>query len=288
MTHTCWEYTKVPPGQLAYGYRWLNQQWVKQPMLHDGAYGAMGGMITTIEDFANYVAFHLSVWPPSNDKETGPVKRSSVREMQHPWNVSILNTAYKYPAGRTCPIVSSYGYGLGWVKDCDGKTMVGHSGGLPGFGSQWRILPEYGIGVISFSNLTYASAGFINVQVLDTLVALAGLRPRQLPPSSILNQRKDQLVSLLPDWNIAKASGIFAQNFFLDYSVDSLRKEASTLFTRAGPINRIYDLIPENQLRGAFIMEGEKTSIQVSFTLTPEHTPLIQEYRIREVGKNGQ
>ena len=38
-------------------------------------------------------------------------------------------------------------------------VTVGHSGGLPGFGSQWRILPDYGIGVISYANLTYANMG---------------------------------------------------------------------------------------------------------------------------------
>ena len=43
MTHTYWEYMKVPADLLAHGYRLLNGQWVEQPMLHDGAYGAMGG-----------------------------------------------------------------------------------------------------------------------------------------------------------------------------------------------------------------------------------------------------
>ena len=29
-------------------------------MLHDGVYGAMGGLITSIEDFSKYVAVHLA------------------------------------------------------------------------------------------------------------------------------------------------------------------------------------------------------------------------------------
>jgi hypothetical protein len=29
-------------------------------------------------------------------------------------------------------------------------------------------------------------------------------------------------------------------------------------------------------------MEGEKSDIEISFTLTPENPPLIQEYHIRE------
>ena len=49
MTHTYWEYDKVPKEKLAHGYSWLDNKWVEQPLLHDGAYGAMGGLITTIE-----------------------------------------------------------------------------------------------------------------------------------------------------------------------------------------------------------------------------------------------
>jgi hypothetical protein len=43
--------------------------------------------------------------------------------------------------------------------------------------------------------------------------------------------------------------------------------------------------VPENQLRGSFIIEGEKTNIEIYFTLSPENPPLIQEYHINEVPK---
>ena len=285
MHNTYWEYAKVPAAQLAHGYRWLNNTWVEQPLLHDGSYGAMGGMITTIEDFSKYVALHLSAWPPNDSQETGPVKRSSMREMQQPWNISAFNAQFKYPSGRACPIVSAYCYGLGWTKDCDGRVLVGHSGGLPGFGSQWRIMPDYGIGIICFANLTYANTGLINLEVLDTLINVAGLKPRQLVASSILTERKNELIKLLPDWNNAEATGIFAQNFFMDYFPDSLRKEATAIFAKAGKIIAVRDLVPENGMRGSFIMEGENTNILVSFTLTPENPPMIQAYHIEEKAK---
>jgi CubicO group peptidase (beta-lactamase class C family) len=165
-------------------------------------------------------------------KDQGPIKKSSLREMQHPWNIPTLNTLYKYPTGRSCPLVTSYGYGLGWIKDCQGRIRVGHSGGLPGFGSDWRMLPDYGIGIISFSNHTYAPAGSFNLQALDTLITLAKLQPRPIPVSDILNQRKNELVKLLPGWNTADTSGIFAENFFLDYFYDSLKKKQQPCSTK--------------------------------------------------------
>ncbi|NBA87444.1 serine hydrolase [Emticicia sp. CRIBPO] len=280
MNNTYWEYTKVPAKQLAHGYRWLNEAWVEQPLLHDGSWGSMGGLITSIDDFGKYMAFHLSAWPPSDLKETGPVRRSSVREMQFPWNFNNINAKYKYPDGKATPLVSAYGYGLRWTKDGDGRTTVGHSGGLPGFGSNWAILPDYGVGIMLFANSTYASTSALNTIVLDKLITLAELKPRQMQPSSILNQRKNDLVKLLPDWNNAEKSGLFADNFFLDYFTETLRKEALEVYNKAGKIVKVRELIPENGLRGSFILEGEKANIKISFTLTAENPGLIQEYHI--------
>ena len=280
MTHTYFEYDKVPKEQLAHGYRWIDNQWVEQPILHDGSYGAMGGMITTIEDFGKYVALHLDAWPPRDDAETGPVKRSSIREMQYPWDINGFNTN-----GRPYPFASAYCYGLRWRKYSNGMTAVGHTGGLPGFGSEWTIYPEYGIGVMSFANLTYANAGSINIQVTDTLLRMSGIKPRQLPASNILIQRRDELLKLLPNWDNAQASGIFAMNFFMDYFPDKLKAEAKAFFDKAGKINRVGEVVAENQLRGYFIMNGEQANIRVSFTLTPERPALIQEYHIGLVAK---
>jgi CubicO group peptidase (beta-lactamase class C family) len=280
MNHTYWEYTKVPKAQLAHGYRWLDNKWVEQPLLHDGSYGAMGGLITSIEDFSKYMALHLSAWPARDDAEVLPVKRSSVREMQFPWDISALNVNAKTANGKACPNVTAYCYGLRWLKDCDNRVYVGHTGGLPGFGSQWNILPEYGIGIVSFANLTYARTAVINNQALDTLLALSGVKPRELPASAILNQRKNELVKLLPNWNDAKASNIFAQNFWLDYFPEKLKTEAADAFAKAGKIVLVKEVVPENQLRGYFIMEGEKANLKISFTLTPQNPALIQEYHL--------
>ncbi len=285
MNHTIWEYTKAPADKLAHGYRWLNNDWVEQPLLHDGSYGAMGGLITSIEDFSRYIALHQSATPPSNDEEIGPVKRSSIREMEQPWTMNMLMPHFLFPDGRECGAVTAYCYGLRWMKDCDNKVYVAHTGGLPGFGSEWKILPDYGIGVVSFANVTYAGMSVVNLQVLDTLITLAQLQPRQLPPSNILQQKRDELMKILPDWNNAEKSHLFAINFFMDYPVDSLKKEAATAFANAGKISKIDNVVPLNQLRGSFIIEGEKKNIAVQFTLTPENPPLIQEYHIKEMNK---
>nr|WP_295928427.1 serine hydrolase domain-containing protein [uncultured Dyadobacter sp.] len=277
MTNTIWEYTEAPKNLLAHGYRYEDAIWKEEELEHDGTYGAMGGLITSIDDFSKYVAFHLSAWPPSSGAETGPVLRSDVREMQMPWNFSSLNASYKYPSGRSCAMVSAYGYGLRWSKDCEGRTGIGHTGGLPGFGSQWQILPEYGIGIIAHANRTYAGMATINTAVLDTIISLAGLKPLPVSVSNILKQRKDQLVKLLPTWQNAEQSGIFAENFFPDRSVSHRRKELDVLLAQAGAITGSTEMVAENQLRGAFMLKCASGNIRVFFTLSPENPALIQQ-----------
>ena len=282
MEHTYWEYTEVKPEDLAHGYRWLNNQWKEEAMLHSGAYGAMGGMLTSLEDFSRYMSFHLSAWPPRSGADAGPVRRSSVREMHQPGKISGFYTQNRNAAGELCPRISAYNFGLSWSRNCTGKEFIGHNGGLPGFGSNWVILPEYGIGVVSFCNLTYEATAALNAQVMERLIVLAQLRPRQLPVSDILHKRQQQLMALLPDWKEAQASGIFSENFFDDYLIDSLRKEASTLFNKAGKVLRVEEIVPENQLRGTFRIIGENADLEVHFTLSPENPALIQAYSIRE------
>jgi hypothetical protein len=71
----------------------------------------------------------------------------------------------------------------------------------------------------------------------------------------------------------------------MDYFPDKLKTEATAIFTKAGKITGIGEVLSENQLRGYFIMNGEQANIKISFTLTPENPALIQEYHISLVAK---
>jgi CubicO group peptidase (beta-lactamase class C family) len=284
MNDSKWEYDEVPKEQLALGYRWEDETWKEEALLHDGSYGAMGGMICSIEDFSKYVSLHLNAWPPRNDEEQGPVKRSTIREMHQPWRFSNLFSDAKNRKGERCPIAVGYSYGLGWRKDCKGIVRISHSGGLPGFGSEWRILPEYGVGVVSFANRTYGAPGMANAMALDTLIHIAGLKPRTLPPSKILDQRKNEIVKIIQSWN-ENSLGIFAENFFLDLSKERWKTNTEKIFSEAGAVVSVTEMKPENQLRGSFSIVCEKKKVNVFFTLTPEAGALVQELNVW-IGEN--
>jgi CubicO group peptidase (beta-lactamase class C family) len=282
MKDTQWEYTEVDRDRLALGYRWEDKTWKEEPLLHDGIYGAMGGLITTIEDFSKYVSFHLQAWPPRNGADGGPLKRSSLREMHKPWQFRGLYADEKRSDGSPCPATGGYGYGLGWRRNCDGIERVSHSGGLPGFGSEYRFYPEYGFGIISFANLTYASAGAANSLIVDKLMERYHFTPRSLIASDTLLRRRDQVVELFKNWNQSKRNKsledhVLAENFYMDMSNERWQEESKVVFAAIGKIVKVSEMISENQLRGKFRVTGEKGVAEIFFTLTPEHTPRVQQ-----------
>jgi CubicO group peptidase (beta-lactamase class C family) len=283
MNSTVWEYDNAPAEQLALGYGWRDGEWFDEPLLHHGSFGAMGGLISSVEDFSRYAAMHLAAWPPRSGADSGPLKRSSLREMHHPWNFSGLDTNFVYADGRQCPTAAAYTYGLGWRKDCDGRVYIRHSGGLPGFGSNWTMMPDYDLAIVSFDNRTYAATSNINVTVLDTIISSSGLTPRVVPPSDILEQRKNELMTVLPGFEAAESSGLFAENFFLDRPLSIWQEEAQSVFSDAGQIDAIGPVRALNQLRGSFDVEGELQNLRIFFTLTPEKSPQIQQLRITSI-----
>src|SRR4051812_21946172 len=86
MTSTTLEPKTVAANRLAHGYRWEDERWKDEPLLSNGSFGSMGGMLTSVRDLSRYVGVFLSAWPPHDGAETAPIKRSSLREMQHLWS----------------------------------------------------------------------------------------------------------------------------------------------------------------------------------------------------------
>src|SRR5258708_6142631 len=97
MTSSTFDIDKVSADHLAMGYRLEGDICVEEPPLPDGAFASIGGLFTTIPDFARYMAFLLSAFPPRDAPENGPVRRSSVREMQQPWRQSAVMASRPSP-----------------------------------------------------------------------------------------------------------------------------------------------------------------------------------------------
>jgi CubicO group peptidase (beta-lactamase class C family) len=285
MSSTVWEIGDLADGVMAQGYRYRRGQWSEEELLHDGPFGAMGGLISTVGDFSRYAIMHLSAWPPRNAHETGPVKRSTLREMHAPASGVAYSSNTLYPGGPDCHVVIAYGYGVRWSTDCMGRRKIYHNGGLPGFGSNWTIMPDYGIGIVAFSNRTYGSTWAVNQEVLELIIEEMKLQPRAADVTGTLQSRMNDLIRILPGWDISGYEALFSDNFFIDNLPEDLKAESAMIFEEAGEIIHIGEIDPENSLRGSFVMEGSDGNITVRFTLTPEATPRIQAFSIALTSK---
>jgi CubicO group peptidase (beta-lactamase class C family) len=276
MKDTVFDVRDVPPDRIAYGYRWEDEQWKPEPALPHGAGGAMGGLWTTPADLAKYVAFHLAAWPPRDDPEQPPVRRSSAREMQQMWR---YNTATATRAAVDAPLTltsSGYGYGLRISSDCRFRHIVAHGGGLPGYGSLELWLPEYGVGLIAFGNRTYTGFTPLFNETLDLLLATGGLQRRVVQPSAALVKAKDDVSKLINHWDDKLADEIAAQNFFLDQTADRRAQQLTELAKLHGncvaePFSDV-----ENALRGTWPMHCDRGSLNVNITLAPTIPPKVQ------------
>jgi CubicO group peptidase (beta-lactamase class C family) len=273
MRDTAWEHAAVPSGQLARGYHWNHGAWQPEPILHDGDGAAMGGLITTMDDFSRYVNFLLSAWPARSDDDKGPVRRASLREMQQPSSF----TAFQAEP----PRLGFYGYGLHWTRDANNVLIVGHAGGLPGYGSQYRFAPEYGVGVIAFSNLRYGPVYAPTTKALYMLIEKGKLPARTVPASPALAERKEQVEQLLHAWDTKLADSIAAENLFLDRSPEDWQELIRQRLAAIGKIRSIGAIRPENRLRGSFAVTGENGVLDVWFSLSPEREARLQALEIK-------
>ena len=280
MTSTTLEPEEVDKSRLAQGYRWEDEQWKLEPQLPDGAFGAMGGMLTSMRDLGVYVAAYLDAWPPRDGPETGPVRRASLREMQQihrPRPAEIVRGT-----GDVAQLSSGgYGFGLGISGNCDFAHVVAHSGGLPGFGTIMRWLPEYGVGIIAFGNRTYTGWGGPSNEALGILMKTGGLVARMPEPSPILVARREAVSRLVMRWDDRLADSLAAVNLFLDRSRDRRKAEISSLLGEVGACQagRGFDVV-ENALRGQWTMPCERGSLRVSITLAPTMPPTVQFFEV--------
>ena len=287
MTSTTLEPREVPPARLAHGYRWEDEQWKEEPQLPDGAFGSMGGMLTSIRDLSRYVAAYLEAWPPRDGAETAPISRASLREMQQVWrprSAAVTRDA----AGAVQLSAGGYGYGLGLTQTCQYAHSVAHSGGLPGFGSLMRWLPEYGVGIIAFGNRTYTGWGGVADEALTLMGKTGGLVPRTVQPSPALSSAKDSVSALVSAWDDRIADRIAAVNLFLDRSRDRRRAELERFRSEMGTC-RAADTFSrvENPLRGDWLLTCDRGQLRASVTLAPTMPPLVQYLEIRPVPAGG-
>lgn len=283
MTSTTLEPAEVPADRLAHGYRWEDEQWKEEPALADGAFGAMGGLLTSMRDLGRWVAYFLSAWPPRDGHDPGPVTRASRREMQQVWRVRPAAVTRSPATGAVQLNASGYAFGLRVVQTCTFGAMVGHAGGLPGYGSLMMWLPEYGVGLFAAGNLTYTAWGPRFDAAFEALARTGALAPRVPQPSPALLAARDEVSRLVIAWDDELADRIAADNLYRDRSKERRRRELDDLRATHGACRADRPFEVENALRGQWTMTCERGALRVAITLSPTVPPRVQFLSVRPV-----
>ena len=283
MNSSTFEMSTIPKEHVAIGYRFEDGGWKPEPILAHGSFGAMGGLWTSARDLASYVAFLMSAYPPRDEAERGPIKRSSAREMQQ---VGRFQPGGAFRGTVESPLqmnAGGYGYGLGVSQDCRFAHSVSHGGGLPGYGSLMRWLPEYGVGLIAMSNRTYGGFGGLFSDVLNELYKTGALQPRVVQPSPALIAAQADVSQLIIKWDDALANRIAADNLFLDVAAEVRKERWASLAKDHGVCRPATTIEPENALRGTWKMMCERGWLEVGITLAPTMPPKVQLINIAPV-----
>ena len=165
----------------------------------------------------------------------------------------------------------------------DGQRHVGHPGGLPGFGSLMRWVPELGLSVIVLANVTYAQCEAPVRRALALVSREAALPRRAMRRDPGLPAARDAVEQLVRRWDDDAAARLFAPNVDLDRPLHERRDELAALSERHGALAREGDIDAEDALRGSWRMRGERGHVELAITLAPTVPPLVQTLSVESV-----
>lgn len=271
MASSGYDLATLPAGRLAVGYRWEDGRWVEEPALGPGAFGAMGGLMTTANDYARYIAWVLAAWPARDEPEDGILKRASIREIARPQNFAQVQTP---PAG--CARSAAYGLGVISFHDCVLGAHFGHSGGLPGYGSNVLFLPSRGVGVFAFSNLTY---GPVSLTVRDAAMSLvkSGAFPERTPaPSPALQAAARAAERIYAAGDVMAAREALAMNVLLDKSAAHRNADIAALKAKLGACRAAEPISTDSTMSAVLAFPCERGALQARVILAPV-TPMAMQ-----------
>lgn len=274
MTRTTW----VEPDHDGWArpHRWLDDAHVDElHPLGDGALAPMGGLWTCIADLARWVAWLDDAYPPRDELDRGPLRRSSRREMQ---------LVHRYIGMRTVREVAAatgYGYGLLTRDEPVHGLVVAHSGGLPGYGSNMRWLPGRRFGLVALTNVTYGNMTELTLRMLDLLHEQGAVPPPpEWPTTPFLADTARRLVDLLNDWDDRCADELFADNVAADHAYARRRAGHARVVDGKGPLTIGRIVAESNADAKVFALDSDGGAVTIGFTLAPVRPPRVQSFHV--------
>jgi D-alanyl-D-alanine-carboxypeptidase/D-alanyl-D-alanine-endopeptidase len=236
----------------------------------------MGGVQTSAADYAKWVSYLLSAWPPRDGADTGPVRRSSVRELAQGANFPSVQLRPGSSGAGACRQASTYGMGFYAATDCELALTLSHGGGYPGYGSHVLLLPDYGIGIFALANRTYAGPRAPVWDAAVTLLRAGQLKPRSSQPSPALTSAYAAAIKMFTAGFITSEGDVLAMNFLMDRDAEHRARDLAGLKADVGTCDTAAPIVPTGALAGHFTWNCQRGRVRGQILLAPTPSPRIQ------------
>jgi CubicO group peptidase (beta-lactamase class C family) len=267
MAATTFEVGEVSKERLAIGYRWENAAWAEEQAMAHGAFSPMGGMVTTANDYAKWVA-HLLADPQRLSEMARGEGFAAVRRRPG-------------KDGAACRITAIYAAGLLSAQDCTLGPVLFHGGGFPGYGSHMLLLPEAGVGVFALTNRTYSGPSGPVWDAAGALKAAGYVRDRALPVSPALASAYAAVQRI---WALAAVTGegqYLAMNVLQDRSGAEWARQLAETKAKSGACETQGAPTATGALSGRFRWVCANGAIEGDLLLAPTAAPQLQALSFR-------
>lgn len=273
MASTGYDVFASPAARRAIGYGWRDNRWVREADMKDGAFGAMGGVETSANDYAKWVAALLAAWPARDGAEAGPVRRSTFREIVTGSN---FVRGQMRPAAAGAPCRQAAAYGMAWsvIDDCDLGRVVTHTGGYPGYGSVVMLLPEKGVGIFALGSRTYGAGVLPTYRAALALNAAKAIPDRAVPVSAGLAAAYDAAKAVWRAGAIEAAP--LAGNMLLDRDSAAWKTTIGSVKAEVGACAATEPPTPVSAMEGKFSWSCEHGRITGRVQRAPTRALAIQ------------
>lgn len=194
--------------------------------------GAMGGIISSVEDISKWMIFNLDhgIW----GKDT-LLTKDTRNMVWTPHNSSRVDHTTRNDFNRHFS-----GYGLGWgLSDYHGRLRVGHTGAYDGMITAVTLIPDENLGVVVLTNgmkspimaaTYYAIDKFLGLETRDwSADYLERVDNRQKEDTRISNRKEKRVLDTKPSLALENYTGVYQSDIYGEIKIslesDQLRME---------------------------------------------------------------
>ena len=170
----------------------------------------------------------------------------------------------------------AYGYGVNAFNDCVLGVHFGHSGGLPGYGSNVLFVPGRALAVFAFANRTYAPISGAVREAANTLVRSGAFPERVIGLSPALRAMAQAVQKIYSAGDVMAAPEALGENLLLDHDAASRNAGIGELRKKFGACRLDDTQQAETAMSATLVFDCAEGRLQVEVGLAPTTPATLQ------------